>query len=502
MLYYKCLRCGQVSEAKLWGEGDKYCPYCKTRNNYTSVFRIFPLPSGRIDIPQQPAKKTPTTFDDFERASTANNDQPGTVWKCGYCNHYSPAQSWVNNSYKCPRCGHRSIQHEVKISRSTPQEQTSSGVSQQPVQSVQPQPAKPAEVESSAKTTEESSSKPVKKSLPIIVKIGIVVLIAAVVMMIANGQRPTSTSSGMTPVTEKTEVTPDQVTVQVQPVDIKSVDYVQTEQIIIIILLIAIVVTGWLDRKMSNQPWDAYLAIAAAILVLFGASKAAHFVATAFESWGVGTLVACRILSVIIASLCVVTVILVSLYGTLDLTPVGMFFGILGLGGGVLLGHMGSLQEALKIPTGFLLPLGQVFQYLRAKDVASVAFSLLVYACLVISVLAELREVLKPYKSGSTSFGGLALSIINIVIYILLRMFGGNISGSFGGLASSPYGALLIFFVLNLIAAAFLRERVDNMFGNTTTDYKMGQARVMTPWDILLFQSVLGGTLTILFHAI
>lgn len=504
-LWLTCSKCGQTAHEDNWGVARK-CPYCGLVGNYNSS--VFPPRSGKIVIQKQEGEKeqkAPNTFDQFEAAQQAikqGNNEP--VWKCGNCNKFAPKSKWIEGKYKCPHCGSHSIKYEVKpeqsvVAQAAPQPQSTPVVSQQsaekPAQK-EPQTSVQQEPEEEERTGKKNSWK-----RPII----ILVICLIIVGLIMRIDRTLSTVPQVAVDTVVvTEAPTDQLIIsstdlQASAIDVKSSDYIKTEQIIIILLSLIIILAGWLDRKMSNQILDAIVAVVLVVIVLFGASQAIHFIASGLVSViPVDLPTAWWIMSFVITVVSLVAVVLVSVYGTVDLTPVGMFFGLLGLVGGVLLGHLGSLQEVLRIPSGQLFPIGEVFLLVRAKQFEIIKFSLLVYGCLTIGILTELREILKPYaKSHVISFAGLIISPVCILMYVLLRMFG-DLIPVVGTLLSSPYGALLVFLALNLVAAAVLRERVDNMFGNTSAEYKLGQARAMSPWDIILFQAALGGFLIIL----
>jgi hypothetical protein len=81
------------------------------------------------------------------------------------------------------------------------------------------------------------------------------------------------------------------------------------------------------------------------------------------------------------------------------------------------------------------------------------------------------------------------LTELCIVGYFVLRIFFNDVP-----MLENPIVVVGIVFFVNFLISFFLRERFDNRFGRTTTtaEYKMQQARAMSPFDIILSLCFIG----------
>ncbi len=270
---------------------------------------------------------------------------------------------------------------------------------------------------------------------------------------------------------------------QTSAMDIKSVSTIGTEQVMMIIFVAIIFLTGWLDRKQSNQPGDAYVAILGVVIILLCGTNVATQLFHILKADAYATIV--------VSLVCLAVVVAVSLAGTPDLTPVGLFFGVLGLGGGVLFNNLGSVQVMFHIQSAPLLTGASLFSYISTKQMDGAWFSVLVYACLILAFLAILFEMLKA-SAGDGRWLGFFIATLGIVAYICGRNFIPSTSTW-----NNPYVLLLAIGALNFIVASLSREKLDAQ-GINYTQYKLGLLKLVTPWDVILFQALLGGFLIII----
>jgi hypothetical protein len=250
-----------------------------------------------------------------------------------------------------------------------------------------------------------------------------------------------------------------------------------------IVFIIIICLTGWLDRKESNQPGDAYVAIIGAVIVLFCGSSIMNqfFHLLQVDAWA----------TIVVTTVCITAVVSVALAGGVDLTPIGLFFGILGFAGGELFNNVGSLQTMFHIQSEPLMTGASLFSYIRIKQMDMAWFSVLVYICLTLAILAILFEMLK-LSAGDSRWLGFVIAIIGIAAYICGRTFI-PVSSKW----NDPFILLLVIAAFNFVIASLSREKLDAQ-GYNYTQYKLGLLKLVTPWDIILIQALVGGFLVIL----
>lgn len=493
--------CGNTSTKKQWLKNGDLCPFCNG-SDYTGV------QSGRIDVAPAASRfepKAPQSFAAFNQAAAAiRGDEDETLWKCTSCNHASPVNEWVENTYKCPHCGRRTIKYEVTRVQSQPQYQ---GLQQEPqYQQQQSTTVLPHQRDISQRDVVETdgneqiqtpATKIDKKYLVgrIIIVIGIIAAVFVLFPLISSiGKSPAtnqSTSVATDPsIVIATEVSLAEAAPETQYeqvvitrevfVDIKPVvtpwNMVKSVQLILYILAIIFVI---LDRIMSNQWYDAVIGIGAAVWMQFGSAAVFNSMSewmTKIPFVHFSVVGAHWINAFAITIACLVAVVAVSWTGTKDWTPLALFFGLLA-GGSEFFGHLGAIQTLFLIPSGEALSI-----FTKWQGTGTIMFSLLVYLLLLLANYYGFVESLKPYgKKAGISVMSIIIILLSVALYLVFRLFFRNVP-----VIQDPRVDVGIIFFINFLIAFFLRERLDVKFGNTTAEYKMQQAKVMSPFDVIM----------------
>lgn len=386
------------------------------------------------------------------------------------CQLEATKEEWVENGDTCPNCGRRSYQL-VEANGENDWENA-----------IDPMDSYPT----GYREEETIENKPIRSAMNPIVKVGLVLLLALCVILIAQLQLP-KTEIPITPtVTAQTVIetlVPEVIVTPDDIVDIKSVSALGSVQYAMMALLFVIGLCGYLDRRQSNQAYDAWIAIIAALLVVWIGSLPVF--RKFFEAIELGNP------SLIIVLVSLAVVITTSLTGTVDLSPIGIFFGIVAIFGGTVLNHLGSFQDVFRIPDSSLYTMSTTLAFLAGKQWEVAKFSVVVYSCLLLAVFAYGYEILRPKSDIRPDFGGIVISIIGVGIYVVLRTLAKDIP-----VISTIIGAMMVVFLYNFIVATIMRERLSGS-GVNWAEYRLGLLKVVSPWDIFAFQAIIGALLIV-----
>jgi len=275
------------------------------------------------------------------------------------------------------------------------------------------------------------------------------------------------------------------------PIDMKSVSVITGVQCMLIGLSIIMMVAGYLDRKRSNQAYDAIVAYVCGVFILFVAPWPP--IQAGIAQLGIGAFPWAWIAVLIPTAI----VLAVSLTGGVDLTPTGLFLGLLGIVGGVILGNLEEVQLMFGIGEGTLYPIETLSGLLMTKQFEVAKFSLLVYGLLAAGCVLLIIEVMKKQHDGTRSWAGILIALVGILTYVGLRAI--PWTGVFMVL-QTPFVALLFVFAINLLVASIAREKIDSVTRDVNwAEYKLGLVRVSSPWDVVSLQAMVGSLLIIAF---
>jgi len=394
------------------------------------------------------------------------------VYSCHDCGQEVSGRELIDNDEVCPNCGGEAFIHVVLRQRLKVEP---------PLQRLDEEDVEP-EV-----TEEIPEEHPTRRAL---ITLGVVAAIVIPLFLILNS------IIVVPPPSSSVQIDPGPVVIETQPsssapviisgedvIDIKSVSVFGSVQYVMIGFIAIIVLAGYLDRRQSNQAYDAVIAtILALIVVWIGNLPFLRAFFTAIELANP---------DIIICLIALAVVLTLVFTGGVDFSPLGIFFSIIAIFGGAILSNLGNLQVWLHVPSGPLVTVQKLFELMSAKQWDLAQFSMVVYGCMLIAVFAYGYEILRPTAQGYSGPWGIIISLVGVGIYILCRTAFAAVPvvGTIGG-------AFLIVVVYNFIVATITRERLTGT-GVNWAEYRLGLVKVVSPWDIFAFQAIIGAMLTI-----
>lgn len=263
--------------------------------------------------------------------------------------------------------------------------------------------------------------------------------------------------------------------------------------------LCIILLVGFLDRKRSHQNSDAVIAVIVILLYfVMGMAVFQQIIINLQPIWAVITLWAVTL--GLFGLLCGAVV-----SGAFDLTPVIMVLSVLAIGGGTLINNLGAVQTLSGISSDHLYTFGSMVKLSKIHMMNTMgAFTMLTYALFLAAILCSFIEIIRPTRSGVRmrvqNFYGFFLSLGVVGLFVLLR----SISippDKWYSFLSNPLILMLLFIVGDFIFANIKREEMDG-YGVSYTEYVLENLRIASPYDLILFQVVLGSFLMVLLGKI
>lgn len=269
------------------------------------------------------------------------------------------------------------------------------------------------------------------------------------------------------------------------------------------IFLILLNVCGYLDSTRSHQVQDSTVAVITTIIMLVLGLRV--FQTTIIQGMQIGLIILIYVLYfgglIMLGSF--------TRAGTLDFTPVAMMLGSVAIAGGVFLNNLGGIQTLLKVASSPLFTLPSLFVLGKANQLWTYgAFSLLVYGHLILALFFAFIEIIKTGRGQKKNYRGFWFSILVVGLFVLIQsvVHPENIVITNTKLLwikdvvtflVAPGVLILVAIVANLLHASSMREKFDERVGNYT-EYVIGNLRIVSPYDIILFQTLLA-TLMVMF---
>jgi hypothetical protein len=265
-----------------------------------------------------------------------------------------------------------------------------------------------------------------------------------------------------------------------------------------IAFVLLILLFGFLDRKRSVQNSDAVIAVIVIIVYLIlGISYFQQVIIQVHPLWLVIALWVTTF-----GFLCLLIGAIVS--GAFDLTPASMVFGAVAITGGILLNNLGAYQTIFKIPSNLLFTFDSMIQLSKIQMFWTMgAFTVLVYGHFIVAILCSFSEIVRPAKKGikitSKNFRSFFFSIIVLGLFILLRSITLP-AGKWYSFLSQPNPIILALLILvgDVIFANIKNEQMDGS-GVNYTQLKLGTLTISSPYDVIIFQLILGAFLMVIF---
>ncbi len=233
------------------------------------------------------------------------------------------------------------------------------------------------------------------------------------------------------------------VVTELNPVDIKNVDWLAPMQITLIVASLAFFLLIVGDGQKRHQMGDA-IAVMTAVFMNFAPSIPWPFggsLGDVLRAMGLP-----GGMTILFGE--VVIVIFVSLAGGRDFTPLGGYLALMAIGG-LLTGSLGELGVALHLKTAPIVPVWQVANLIVLKKIDLVASSLWIYLLLLASVGVLTYEIVRPAVQEAADdirprLGSIITVVIGVIAYLVGRL----------GLLLAPYFAFPIALAVVLVVGA------------------------------------------------
>jgi|GEM_PF-4952928 len=427
--------------------------------------------------------------------------------KCPNCNTVATEKTWDLNDGKCLSCGYVWLEQEEQ-----PQ---NSHVHTMPSRI---KPIREEQVEANNDGGFSLSDLPWKKILLVVVfSIIAIIVMFSIDAAMTNKLQVTSTPTESVPVVVSTFVLETPQSTDLPTIYIEGIQETQEDTVVLryffsddvatnelktmfsVAFLVIILLVGFLDRKRSHQNSDAIIAVIV-ILVFFlmGMSKLQQVIITGSQ---VGLMIALWVVPFAFLGLLLGAI----LSGAFDLTPAVMVFGVVAIGGGVLMNNLGTFQTLFGISSDYLYTLSSMKTLSDLHLLGTMGmFTMLTYGHFLIAILFSFIEIVRPNRRGMRvsiqNFYGFFLSILVIALFVLLRSVDIP-SGHWYSFLANPIVLALLFIAVDFIFANIKREQMDG-YGVSYTEYVLGNQQIASPYDLILFQVLVGAFLLVLIGKI
>jgi len=193
-----------------------------------------------------------------------------------------------------------------------------------------------------------------------------------------------------------------------KPLDFASSAWLKSVQFLSLAEFLGIMVFLIGDALYRKQVVDAIVAVLMMTLTVFFLPAGTSF-----------------ILAIVLLLFEIGIVVLVSFLSGRDFTPIGSYFVLTALVGGLFFSKIAVIQAIFGVTSSPVLPLNQLGILFAQQNWAALHFPLIVYSCFLIGLGFLVWDVFRPSEDDNSRWGTVIAAVASFVIYILLLQLAG-----------------------------------------------------------------------------